>query len=515
MKRALLLLLTACSLRAPRVDVQACSTTAQCDQGSVCFLGECRHHSQALALVVAEVRPPNDSSVGVLQVKGLDLTVAAVQNFTLVAPLQANGAVVQQQDATAATAPVTGAAVTFTQHDPPIPDRVEQVTAQTDPSGQYAAILPQGLWDVLVVPPSPLPPYRPAQPLDTGAPQLQQTLPSANSLVRFNGLAQTPDGGPIEGANLTAVDVSDNALSAPAASQADGGFTLFLPPGASGYFLQFGPPADADAGTPLPSYDRLTAATPLNIDLPPPATLSGTVTDSTGAPVPAARVYARAENMPWTLARSTTAASDGKYTLPLRAGSYVVEAAPSAAVDAPGVSDPADVTLAAASTADFTCPAKVRGFGLITRADGSPVGANYQITATRLADKLVTTRTAFTTATDSAGIWHVVADPGRYRVEIVPTVDSGLPRKIVQIDILTPATPTTAETQLPNIAISPPLLVGGTVQNAAGQPVANATVSFFALDTFSHGVLLGSAPTDVKGHYNVVLPDVAQPGAAH
>jgi hypothetical protein len=44
--------------------------------------------------------------------------------------------------------------------------------------------------------------------------------------------------------------------------------------------------------------------------------------------------------------------------------------------------------------------------------------------------------------------------------------------------------------------------------------VVNATVSFFALDAANHGVLLGTAPTDLNGHYTVVLPDVAQPGAA-
>ena len=45
-------------------------------------------------------------------------------------------------------------------------------------------------------------------------------------------------------------------------------------------------------------------------------------------------------------------------------------------------------------------------------------------------------------------------------------------------------------------------------------PVANATVSFYALDTNGHGVLLGSAATDAKGQYKAILPDVAQPGTS-
>ena len=100
------------------------------------------------------------------------------------------------------------------------------------------------------------------------------------------------------------------------------------------------------------------------------------------------------------------------------------------------------------------------------------------------------------------------------------TADSGLPRKIVQLDL--PGGTGPGEFQLPTIALSPPLLVGGTVcfgtsncqQATTSQRVTNATVSFFALDANGHGVLLGSGPTDTSGHYKVVLPDVAQPGVA-
>ena len=523
MKRAALLFaLCACSLRNPRVDVQPCSSSRQCDQNAVCFLGECRPHSSALSLVTVEVRPPNDSMLGTLQVGGIDLQQSAVKDFTLLAPLAGSGTVVQTQDANAGTAPVPDALVTFTEHDPPIADRIEQVSARTDPGGSYTARLPQGLWDILVQPPAPLPPYRPSSPLSTAAPQLNLTLPSVNSLVHVQNALLIVDGGPIPGADVTAVDSAGTPLSAPSLSQADGGFSLLLPPGTSGYYLQVGPPPDADGGTPLPNYDLLPSTSPVSVDLPLIATLQGTVVDSMDAGVAAARVYARHEGVPWTLARSTTADSNGAYSLTLRAGDYEVEAAPPATIDAPAVSPEGAVVLSAAAptTLNLICPPKVRGFGLIIRSDGAPVGANYQITATRLADKLLTTRAAFSIPTTADGIWHITADPGRYRVEIVPTADSGLPRKIVQLDL--PGGTGPGEFQLPTIALSPPLLVGGTVcfgtsncqQATTSQRVTNATVSFFALDANGHGVLLGSGPTDTSGHYKVVLPDVAQPGVA-
>src|SRR5207237_129259 len=231
-----------------------------------------------------------------------------------------------------------------------------------------------GLWDILVQPPAPLPPYRPSSPLSTAAPQLNLTLPSVNSLVHVQNALLIVDGGPIPGADVTAVDSAGTPLSAPSLSQADGGFSLLLPPGTSGYYLPVGPPP---------------------------------------------------------------ADSNGAYSLTLRAGDYAVEAAPPATVDAPAVSPESAVVLSAAAptTLNLICPPKVRGFGLIIRSDGAPVGANYQITATRLADKLLTTRAAFSIPTTADGIWHITADPGRYRVEIVPTADSGLPRKIVQLDL--------------------------------------------------------------------------------
>ena len=516
MRRALLCLaLCACSLRNPRVDVQPCSSSRQCDQNAVCFLGECRPHSASLSVVTAEIQPPNTSAFGTLQVGGIDLQQKAVQDFKLVQPLAAAGTVVQLLDANAGTAPVPDAVVTLTQHAPPVPDRAQLVVSHTDPGGAWTAKVPQGTWDVLVQPSSPLPPYRPGVAFDTSAPAGDFALPSVGSLARVqNVLLVAADGGPVPGADVTAVDTSEKPLSTPAVTQADGGFSLQLPPGtvSTSYFLQVGPPPDADGGTPLPSYDLLPPAQPVQIDLPPVATMQGQVVDSTGAPVAAARVYARHDGPNWTLARSTAADANGMYSLALREGSYTVEAAPPATVDAPAISQQVQVTLPSAAAVNFVCPPRLQAFGLITRADGTPVGSNFQITATRLTDGLITTRSAFTTPTGTDGVWKMTADPGTYRIEVVPTADSGLPRKIVQIPL--PATGNAGQLyQMTTIPLSPPLLVGGTVTGNS-QPVVNATVSFFALDAAGHGVLLGTAPTDANGHYTVVLPDVAQPGVA-
>ena len=92
--------------------------------------------------------------------------------------------------------------------------------------------------------------------------------------------------------------------------------------------------------------------------------------------------------------------------------------------------------------------------------DGRPVRANFQVIATRLADALLTTRTAYTTPTDSNGIYHLVADGGRWRFEIVPPPDAALPRNIVQFDL---DTSDPGESALPPVRISSPLQAVGTV----------------------------------------------------
>jgi hypothetical protein len=525
MKRAALVIaLCACSLRNPRVGTLPCSSTAQCDRPAVCFLGECRGHSSALTLVAVEIRPANDSPLGVSQVPGLDLRQTVVHDFALVPPLVDAGTLMQAPDVGTVAAPVPGALITFTDHAPGIPDRVEQITARTDNSGAFSVRLPQGKWDVLVQPSAPLPPYRPPT-LSTDAPSLSFTLPRVGSLTPFQAALLLSDGGPLAGAAVTAVDANGAPLSATATALADGGFSLYLPPGTSSYAVEVGPPSDLDGGTassgfdPLPNYDNLAPTAPaIIVTLPPTATLAGKVSDAMGAPVAAAHVYARSDGMPWSLSRSTTTAADGTYALLLRAGNYVVEAAPAATADGsgPAVSGEQLVSVVAATSLLLTCPNKVFGFGVIVRPGSvNAVSANYQITATRLPDRLLTARTAHSTPTDSQGIWHIIADPGRYRLEVVPTADSGLPRKVVQIELLPSTGP--AEILLPQIMLSPPLTAFGRVHGAppggSDAPVANATVSFYALDANGHGILLGSSATDSMGQYKAILPDVAQPGA--
>jgi len=518
MRRALLLLLSlaACSLRDPRTSAPSCATNAQCGRNDICFLGECRLPAANLSVVQVEVRPPAGSQFGV-RGQQLDLSRSVLNDVALAVALGADGSVTQEQD-DGGTAPIAGAILTWTDAAPMIPDRVEQVTAVTDSDGGYGgARLSQGSWQVLVQPPAPLPPLRTAA-FDTAAPVLDFVLPRTSALQRLDGMLLAPDGGGLAGASVTAVDGQGLAISAPSVSEADGGYTLYLPQSAPLPAIQIGPQADADAGVaaaaldPFPTYPPVPYLANIAVDLPATATLNGTVLDSQAAPVPAARVYVRNVNKPWTLARSVVTDGAGAYTVTLRAGEYVVQAAPAMDANSPALSAQQSVTLPAAGPLNLTCPPKVVRQVPVLTADGRSVGENFQIQATRVPDSLVTTRALPPTATDLKGVFSLAGDPGRWRITVVPPAGANLPRKIVQVD-LDAANP--GPSPLPAIRLSPPLEVVGTVKwgPAPDAVIPGAMVSFFSLDASGqHSFFLGSALTDAKGRYAAILPDVAQPG---
>ena len=362
---ALLLLLGGCALRDPRVSASSCASSGQCSQGNVCFIGECRPPASNLSVVRVEVRPPSGSPFAVKSLP-LDIKRSVLNDFALSVPLGVGpgtgnpGSVTQAQQAAPATA-MAGASVTFTDHAPAIPDRVEQVAAMTDPSGAYSAKIPQGTWDVLVQPLPPLPPVRFGT-IDTRSPALNFVVPATETLPQLDG-GVTANGEPLPGASITAVEPGGAPLSAAALSQADGGYALYLAPtAAAAPSLQIGPPAESDAGVglaqsldPFPTYQPIPFAPAVDLALPPVATLTGKVLDGAASAVPSARVYARSVGGNWTLARSVITDASGGYALTLRAGTYLLQAAPAADPGAPGLSAQQQVVVPGPAV-DLVCP---------------------------------------------------------------------------------------------------------------------------------------------------------------
>jgi hypothetical protein len=512
MKRALplLLALAGCSLRDPRVSSVSCTANSQCSSANVCFLGECRAPAANLSIVRVEVRPPSGSQFG-LKDEQRDLRQSILSEFILAVPLSATGTVTQNG------APMVGATVVFSDHDPAIPDRVAQIVAQTDTSGAYRASIPQGLWDVLLLA-SPLPPLH-TGPIDTATPALNFTVPAPTALPELKGTLKS-NGTAVAGVRITAVDPQGNPISAPVVSQVDGTYSLLLPPAPTGQVvLQIAPPdagsAQAASLDPFPIYASVPYQPTIDLQLPDIATVSGRVLDVSGKPLPAVLVYVRSLAMPWSLSRTVTANANGAFSVQVRVGNYLVEAVPPTDAASLALSGQQLVTFPGNGAADLVCPPKVRRYGKVLTPDGRAASADFQVVATRLSDGLLTTRSAPTVSTDSLGVFNLTLDAGRWRFEVAPPSNSPWPRKIVQIDV---DGSDVGPSALPDIVLSTPLTVGGVVKGSApggAQPkVADALVSFYALDASGHSVFLGSGLTDTNGQYSAVLPDVAQPGAS-
>jgi hypothetical protein len=520
----------ACALRDTRLGGAGlpCNSSTQCSSDSVCFLGECRGSSSQLTLVEAEVRAPASEQLGSVQRSAIDLRVSPVVDFQLRPLLTASGTVVRRLDDGGVDS-VADAGVVLTASSPPIADRVQSVATQTDTSGAFALSFPDSTWNLLVAPPAPEPPVRPAppvSPLSTTATGLQVVIPARRELTSVASTLLT-GGAPLAGARVAALDANGSPLSVPAITDAQGAFTLALPPPPVEYFLQVGPdpstpnaspavpafPARGPFSSPAPGF-ACSAPTGNCLELgalPAPATLSGTVVDSGGQPIASIAVFATSiDPTGWVISRQTSTDSTGAFTLALRTGSYAIEAVPAADPASPGLSGEQQAVAPSASPVTLVCPDKSQATGVVLRADGQRGGSGYQVTATHVPDRLVTGRIASATATDGTGSFTIVGDPGQYRVEIVPPAASGLPRKIVALDL--PAAGTTAA--LPPVQLSAPLAVVGTVTKPANAPVPGVTVDFFALDASGvRSVLIGSGLTDSLGRYRAVLPDVAAPAA--
>lgn len=523
----------ACVLSSPRVESSGaipCSNNQECPSGNVCFLGECRGTSSLLGTVYAEVRPPSNTPYAPAQRAGIDLRRSVGIIDFAVGGATVGGRVLQAQDpdggATPPPAPVAGAQVTFIANDTIIPGRTPRVQVQTGSAGDFSALLPSGAdagasWDVEVQAP-PLPPRRlPQQSFAAGAPSFDIQLPGSSQLVRETGVT-TQGGIPIADASVIAVDADGGTLSAGTTADSKGVFALTLPPNPFPYFLRVSGPGASDGGTAplIPAFDP---AGPFNgppdagfAALPPQSQLSGRVVDPAQKGVPSARVYALSlSGVGWVLSTSAVTASDGTFTLGLLAGRYAIEAAP-----ATGPSDPAlgapptdpDVLAGASVLAPIVCGPKVSASGLVLRPDGSPVGVATQITATRLPDRLISSRTAQVSPTDANGRYVITGDPGQYRVEFVPPFSppNTLPRKLVTFTLV----PQPTQQILPTVQLGSPLEVVGTVRaSSTGNPVSLATVDFFALDSASNAVVIGTGVTNSNGQYTVVLPDVRNPAA--
>lgn len=492
-----------------------CNSQAQCPGVEACFLGACRGHAGLLRQVQVEVRPPAEARYGLLQVGSLDLGQSLLNDQALHELLPAGGSLVQASDTGGASTPVAYASLTFTARESPIPGRMPSVNVQTNSSGGFSLKLPDLTWDVSVLPQAPLPTLQLDLGLRSANLALRFSLPGPATLLALKGsLTNGPT--PLAGALVLPVDAAGNALGAAATTDAAGAFSLLLPPGTTSWKLRVGPRTGAGGATngPVPTFDLdrvFQKSDSLALDLgalPAPANLTGFVVDAGKRPVAGARVFALSlDGAHWTLSRSTTTGTDGFFSLSVREGKYALEAVPGTSVTDPGLSGEQQVQVSASSgPVTLNCPPKVQLTGTVLKPDGHPVGAGAQLTATRLPDRLVSGRAAQVLPTDAKGTYQLTGDAGRYRIEISPPRELGLPHRLVEVEL-------PQSGPMPDLVLWPGVEAVGTLYGrGSATPVPGAAIEFFALDASGrHALSIGSAISDESGRYKAVLPDLADP----
>ena len=493
-----------------------CNSQAQCPGVEACFLGACRGHAGLLRQVQVEVRPPAESRYGLLQVGSLDLGQSLLNDQAIHELLPAGGSLVQTSDSGGASTPVPGASLTFTARESPIPGRMPSVNVQTDTSGGFSLKLPDLTWDVAVLPQAPLPTLQLDLGLRAANLALRFSLPGPATLLALKG-SLTNGATPLAGALVLPVDAAGNALGAAATTDAAGSFSLLLPPGTASWKLRVGPRTGAvvvATNGPVPTFDLdrfFQKSDSLALDLgalPAPANLTGVVVDAGSKPVAGARVFALSlDGAHWTLSRSTTTGTDGFFSLSVREGKYALEAVPGTSVSDPGLSGEQQVQVSVSSgPVTLTCPPKVRLTGTVLKPDGHAVGAGAQLTATRLPDRLVSGRAAQALPTDAKGTYQLIGDAGRYRIEISPPRELGLPHRLVEVDL-------PQRGPMPDLVLWAGVEAVGTIYGrGSATPVPGAAIEFFALDPSGrHALSIGSAIADESGRYKAVLPDLEDP----
>jgi hypothetical protein len=213
----------------------------------------------------------------------------------------------------------------------------------------------------------------------------------------------------------------------------------------------------------------------------------------------------------WTLAREATTDAEGKYTLEVLPASYLVSATPPTGSKF-GISALTAVRVAAAAVQaeDVVAPEKAALLAQVLTPQGAPA-ADVEVRVLRRPDGFTPSKTE-QTLTGPDGRFALMLDQGTWQIELVPLPSSGLPRRVLEVEMGLQdrelATP---------IELFKPFELLGTANAAqpGGAPalaLAGARVEIYSLDIGrTEPVRIGEALTDDVGRWRAIVPNVVGP----
>ncbi len=325
-------------------------------------------------------------------------------------------------------APVAGADLDV--RDPDTGTKIATVRDDTDADGRFDTTVIRGEWDVVFRPPV----GSGAGPLRLERVDLNSDLETDVTLPRgftLTGVVQRGDGSRVRGADLDFenVETARRVPTSDDATDTDGSFRINVPEGALHVFItpppgqglapsaiwDVGMDADLDLGT---------------LTLTSGVLVEGVVTDPSGMPIAGADldlwVAGTCRRFPAAGADTDTA---GRYSLRVQAGSYDVvvnppvgTGLPTRRFDSQDLSTDSDLDLSLSSGASDADEISAR----VQDDRGVPVeGATVRGTP-------LSAGAAWESVTGPDGIFAATAPPGRYRIDVLPTVESDL--RSIRID---------------------------------------------------------------------------------
>jgi hypothetical protein len=520
-------LATGCGINDPD-PVLGCRSDSECDNDEVCFIDGCGDPGKN---IVVEVVP--NPRVG-LHAQDFRVTeLRSQQNIELYGSSTLTGHVRVEglSSNSAYSAPIT---LRMTGESLLIPGLVRRHENTLVPKeGVYTLPVGAGRYNVtLFANDSELPPLSGTRDVQPGREvMLDFTLPVSSELVRLSGKVLRPDGMPVDvDLEVQAQDEQLRPLSQRVMVKRDTGeFTLALPPTAAErptVVLQV-VPTSPQALVPQKLFTvnpRQGVLEPLSMgDYGEQVRLKSRVLSRTGQPVAQATVFLQGKVGGGGQFRSQKVLTDvnGVFellTLPNETGSAMTLSV----VPPPGSS--ASFTLkyvqvpriSAVQPPDVMCGERVMVRGELKKPSDSQPAAGVMVVAEPLEEIAGSPRPSFSfeapRTTDDQGRFELAMDPGRYRLDFIPTDD--LPR-VSRIVTVPPADSTSIEPslELSSFTLSKGRSVTGQVtfngSNAAPSAAPYASIRLFRVvdvEGKSSSLLLSQTLTDQNGAYSTTVP---------
>ncbi len=507
---------------APEAGIQLCFVEGDCAQGEVCEEGFCVVETSIRERVAIQLTPSNTSDVLTEQFPVVELTQGRpLPDLQFQRPKLVRGVVLALgADADSPPQPIN-AELIFRRTEPVIAGLTPHYQISARREGGYHALLPNGLYEITILPESAdIPPEQVRQLPITADTQYDATLSGRQNTIEVTGRLVLTDVrnnkvSPVGGARVSAIDAGDARASTLATTAEDGTFTLLVRQNVEAVRLSFTPPSGSFLMPRVVTESIVLTGASVTL-----GDLSLGIFHLTGRPIQGILLDER-DRQPvedvtlifrgpvgnGTIVRTSQSGEMGAFAIDLPPGVYTVQMIPRddtdyAITEVTGLRVPSSGPPGGAFEG-LTVKSKALVRGVAWSPDGArPMpGAAVLMRSTRLsdADDFEGSR-VFSTRADAKGRFELKVDPGTYDITLSPTDLNGHARAFTRdIEIGDGVSAIDLFADRANLA-------RGRVISPDGAPMADILIEIYRQDPQRGSVLIGSGLTNAVGEYRLLVP---------